>query len=71
MGNEHDLDGIGGAFLLVDFLTVVLVVLALAFAVLVVTAALGLTSFSVLALFRRKDRRDREAAEDGGIDDLF
>jgi SNF family Na+-dependent transporter len=70
--NVHNLDGIGLAFsALMNFIAVLAVIVGLVFAVLVVMAALGLTSFSVLELFRRKDRRARDDAHNGGIDDLF
>jgi uncharacterized protein HemY len=69
--NVGKVDGMAEAFLTLNFFAVLAVIVGLVFAVLVVTAALGLTSFSVLELFRRKDRRAREDAHDGGIDDLF
>ncbi|MFG3339876.1 hypothetical protein [Glycomyces sp. NPDC048151] len=61
-------DGVAEAFVILNTVVVVLVVAALAYAVLIVTAALGLTSFSMFERFRKKRP---EEAEDGGIDDLF
>jgi Kef-type K+ transport system membrane component KefB len=58
-----------GPMLIMSGLAVLLLVAAFAFAVLVVMAALGLTSFSILERFRR--RRGREDHRGGGIDDLF
>jgi hypothetical protein len=69
--NVDKLHGMAEAFMLVNFIAVLAVVVGLVFGVLVVMAALGLTSFSVLELFRRKDRREREDAPEGGLDDLF
>jgi hypothetical protein len=57
-----------GVLLIAQVGAIVLVVVAFAYAVLAVMAALGLTSFSVLSRFRR---RNEEGPDEGGIDDLF
>jgi hypothetical protein len=66
--NVDNVDGFGAAWVTVNFVVVVAVVLGLVYGVLVVMAALGLTSFSMFERFRKKRP---EEAEDGGIDDLF
>ena len=65
--NVDNADGFG-AWVTFNFVVVIAVVLGLVYGVLVVMAALGLTSFSMFERFRRKRP---EEAEDGGIDDLF
>lgn len=66
--NPADIDGADGAFIALNIGVVVVVAVALVYAVLVVMAALGLTSFSILERYRKKRP---EEAEDGRIDDLF
>ncbi|GAA1666956.1 hypothetical protein GCM10009830_10840 [Glycomyces endophyticus] len=56
-----------GPLVIANFAIMIVVVLAFAYAILAVMAALGLTSFSVLERFRKK----REEPEDDGIDGLF
>jgi hypothetical protein len=57
-----------GMLTAVNLVVIVVVALAFAYAVLAVMAALGLTSFSLLNRFRKRDKED---PHDGGIDDLF
>ncbi|MCC3764859.1 hypothetical protein K3N28_17515 [Glycomyces sp. TRM65418] len=57
-----------GLLLIAQVGFVVFVVLAFAYAVLVVMAALGLTSFTAFERFRRRGGED---PGEGGIDDLF
>ncbi|MEU5153218.1 hypothetical protein [Glycomyces sp. NPDC021274] len=66
--NVDNVGGIGAAWVTINLVVVIAVVLGLVYGVLVVMAALGLTSFSVFERFRKKRP---EEAEDGGIDDLF
>jgi hypothetical protein len=66
--NPHNLDGVYPAFVTINVVAAIVVVAALAYAVLLVMAALGLTSFSVFERFRKKRP---EEVDEGGIDDLF
>ena len=53
---------------IVQYAVLGLTIIGLLYAILFATAALGLTSFSVLERFRKRRRKD---PEEGGIDDLF
>jgi membrane protein implicated in regulation of membrane protease activity len=66
--NPTAIDGTDGAFIALNIGVVLVVALGLVYAVLLVMAALGLTSFSVFERFRKKRP---EEAEEVGIDDLF
>jgi hypothetical protein len=57
-----------GMMTAVNLVVIVVVALAFAYAVLAVMAALGLTSFSLLSRFRKRDRED---TPEGGLDDLL
>jgi hypothetical protein len=57
-----------GGLLIVQFAFIGLLIVAALYAILAMTAALGLTSFSVFERFRKKRP---EESDDGGIDDLF
>lgn len=57
-----------GVLLIAQVGAIVLVVLVFAYAVVAVMAALGLTGFSVLSRFRK---RNEDGPDEGGIDDLF
>jgi hypothetical protein len=63
-----NIDGADGPFIALNIGLVLVVALALVYAVLLVMAALGLTSFSMFERFRKKRP---EEVEEGGIDDLF
>ncbi|WP_205324819.1 hypothetical protein [Glycomyces sp. YM15] len=63
-----NVDGSAPGFVALNILVVVLVAACFVYGVVVVMAALGLTSFSIFERFRRKPQ---EETEDGGIDDLF
>jgi uncharacterized membrane-anchored protein len=63
-----NIDGTDGTFIALNIGLVLVVAFAMVYAVLLVMAALGLTSFSMFERFRKKRP---EEVEEGGIDDLF
>jgi uncharacterized membrane-anchored protein len=66
--NPTAIGGTDGAFIALNIGVVLVVALGLVYAVLLVMAALGLTSFSMFERFRKKRP---EEVEEVGIDDLF